>query len=288
MAQHLFSFSPTLIHGFHARYCGEISAILADRFRIPFIITITGSDLYDPALRDHPATTKPLDQAAVITCFSPSEADELAARFTGISGRVVVVPQGAETLPDCGRLIFGFPDDAFVLLLPAALRPVKNVEFAISAIKLLWQVDKRFQLVIAGGQIDRSYTDCIRSMLAAAPWVSWLGEVPYEQMGALYRRVDIVLNCSRYEGMPNSLMEAMALGRPVVAANILGNRSLVRHADTGWLFDSECTFRKLVTMLAGDEMMRLEVGRRARKSIEMNFSPCAEAEQYRDLYHKLA
>jgi L-malate glycosyltransferase len=173
-------------------------------------------------------------------------------------------------------------------LLPAALRPVKNVEFAISAIKPLWQVDKRFQLVIAGGEIDRSYTDGIRSMLAAAPWVSWLGEVPYEQMGALYRRADIVLNCSRYEGMPNSLMEAMALGRPVVAANILGNRSLVRHADTGWLFDSECTFRKLVTMLAGDEMMRLEVGRRARKSIEMNFSPCAEAEQYRDLYHKLA
>ncbi|KAB0669875.1 glycosyltransferase family 4 protein [Oryzomonas sagensis] len=287
MVQRLLPFSPTLIHGFHARYCGEIAVILADRLQVPSVITITGSDLHDPALRDHPATVTALARAAAITCFCTSEADELVARFPRLPGRVAVVSQGAEALPDSGRRDFGIPGDCFAILLPAALRPVKNVEFAIAATEKLWQVDTRFRLVIAGGEIDRSYAHSIRSMLDVAPWARWLGEVPHEEMGALYRRADLVINCSIHEGMPNSLMEAMALGRPVAAVDIPGNRPLVRQGDTGWLFDDESTFRTLVVTLAGDKMLRQEIGTRAREYVEANLSPYAEVEKYRNLYRSL-
>ena len=284
MAESFPVFEPTLIHAFHARYCGGISALLSKQFRIPFILTITGSDLHDPVLREHPETIRSLSLAAAITCFSQSDAEELVCHLPGVAGRITVIPQGVEALSDTEQRTFGIPNEAFVLLLPAALRPVKNVEFAIAAIKPLWTADHRFLLVIAGGEIDHTYVEEIRGMLATAPWVRWLGEVPYGEMGALYRRADLVLNCSRYEGMSNSIMEAMALGRPVMAADIPGNRSLLRHGDTGWLFNGESAFRTLVTMLAGNKLLRSEVGERGKKSIEVTFSPCSEAQQYRDLY----
>ena len=287
MTAQLRPLAPTLIHAFHARYTGEISATLAEHFRIPFIITITGSDLYDPVLRDHPETVRVLSRAAAITCFSDRDAHELKAHFPDVAGRVTVLSQGVEILQDDGVNDFGIPDNAFVLLLPAALRPVKNVEFAISALSALREKDKKFQLVLAGGDIDHSYADKIRSTFGTTPWVKWLGEIPHDQMGSLYSRADLVLNCSHYEGMSNSLMEAMALGKPVVATDISGNRSLLRHGDTGWLFDGDSDFRALVTMLAADEALRREVGSRGRKEIKTNFSPHTEAKMYQNLYRNL-
>lgn len=287
MSMHLAGFAPDLIHGFHAYFCGEIAAAIAQHFRIPFTITFTGSDICDPALRDHPATARAVAQAAAITCFSQSEADEVVARFPQTARRWAIIPQGVEPLPISGNQEFGIPADAFVVLLPAALRRVKNVEFAIDAIKPLWQAEKRFRLVLAGGEIDKQYADAIRSMLDMSPWVTWLGETPHNRMGDLYRRADLVLNCSRFEGMPNTLMEAMALGRPVVAADIPGNRSLVSHGRTGWLFKDEAGFRKLVLQLAEDSLTRAEAGYRAREEMQARFSPRREAMSYLSLYHEL-
>jgi len=287
MAQRLAPSPPTLIHSFHARYCGETSVLLADRFKIPFVMTITGSDLYDPTLRDHPVTLGSLEKAAAIVCFSSSVADELVRRFAALSGRVVVIAQGVEAIPDSGKIDFGIPKNDFIILLPAALRKVKNIEFAISAVKGLWEVNNRIRLVIAGGEIDRTYANEIHSKIASTPWSDWIGEVPHEHMGALYRRADIVLNCSLYEGMPNSLMEAMALGRPVLATDIPGNRTLVQHGVTGWLFNSESAFREIVEKLSKDNLLRMEVGRCARNKVEVDYSPFNEAQQYQKLYSKL-
>jgi glycosyltransferase involved in cell wall biosynthesis len=288
MRARLDKFSPELVHGFHACYCGGIAAAVAHHFRTPLVITITGSDISDPPLRNHPATLCAMTQASAITCFSQSEADEVIAHFPQTAPRIAIIPQGVEPLPTSGNRDFGIPDDAFIVLLPAALRRVKNVEFAIDAMKPIWEADKRFRLVIAGGEIDHKYAAEICSKLDMAPWVTWLREVPHNQMGELYHRADVVLNCSHFEGMPNSLMEAMALGRPVVAANIPGNRSLIHHERTGWLFKDEAEFRELVIKLAGDIFAGTRVGRRARKEMRERFSPRQEAKRYLSLYHKLA
>jgi glycosyltransferase involved in cell wall biosynthesis len=194
----------------------------------------------------------------------------------------VLIPQGVETLPAgrCPEL----PDDAFVVLLPAALRPVKNVEFPLRAMAPLCGVIENLLLVIAGGVIDQVYAACIREMLSGSPFARWLGEVPYERMGSLYARADVVLNCSRFEGMPNSLMEAMALGRPVLAAAVPGNCSLVCHETTGFLYRDEADFRDQVVRLAGDPGLCANLGKRARDFVLMNFPPKVEAERYLKLY----
>jgi glycosyltransferase involved in cell wall biosynthesis len=287
MERCLQEFLPDLVHAFHARYCGEVAAGLAGRLSVPMMITTTGSDICDVTLRDHSATAVAMADADAVACFSKIEADEVAEHFPDVSGRIAIVPQGVEPLVDSKEPVCGIPEDDFVLLLPAALRPVKNVEFAVRALAGLQENFKKLRLVIAGGDLDHKYASAIRSLLSRSPWATWLGEVPYSDMGNLYRRADVVLNCSSFEGMPNSLMEAMALGRPVLAADIPGNRSLVKNGETGWLYRDEADFKEKLSMITADPVLRQECGARASKFMRLEFSPQSEAETYLKLYRSI-
>ncbi|MDD2853007.1 MAG: glycosyltransferase [Desulfuromonadaceae bacterium] len=287
MERQLAAFKPDLVHGFHAHYCGTITRKLAERFQVPYIITTTGSDIYERRLRNHPDTVKAIECADAVVCFSNNDAEIVTDCYPHMRGSIIVIPQGTEPLPIVEGNGFDISEETFLLLLPAALRPVKRIEFALQALPLLVQFDPTVRLVITGGVIDQDYASSIRSMLSDSPFAVWFGEVPHEKMGSLYDRADLVLNCSSSESMSNSLMEAMSLGRPVLAANIPGNRSLIRHGETGCLFDDEHDFRRLVQQLKGDAAMRAELGFRGRQEILTNFSAHREAEQYLSLYCKL-
>lgn len=284
MARRLTSFRPDVIHGFHARYCGDTARQLAGRMNCPYLITITGSDINDPVLRDHADTARAVAFAAAVVCFDEQESALVASHFPEAGERIFVVPQGVEPLPVTGELPYELPDDALLLLLPAALRPVKNVEFPIRELLPLIGDNPHVLLAIAGGVIDQRYSAGIREMLGRAPFATWLGEVPYERMGDLYARADIVLNCSLFEGMPNSLLEAMALGRPVLAVDIPGNRSLVRDGETGLLFRDGADFRRQLLRLVRDPKLRATCGGNAREHVLTRLSPVREAEAYLDVY----
>lgn len=287
MEQRLISFSPQLIHGFHVHYCGETTRRLAERFHVPYVLTVTGTDIHDPLLRDHPDTVRALEAAGAVVCFHESEAAQLASSFPQVAEKVTVIAQSVEALAVVAPENFGIAEDAFVILLPAAFRPVKQIEFPLLALQPLAAQLPALRLVIAGGIIDPDYAATIRSLLIGAPWATWLGEVPREQMGTLYARADVVLNCSHSESMPNTLLEAMILGRPVLASDIPGNRTVVRHGDTGLLFQDQESFRQCVLRLAGDSKLRDIIGHRAAEYMRTSFSPQIEAAEHLRLYHSL-
>jgi L-malate glycosyltransferase len=287
MEQRLVSFAPQLIHGFHAHYCGELTRHLADHCNVPFILTITGSDVYDPQLRDHPETARAIGAAGAVICFHESEAAELVRHFPEAAKKITVIAQGVEILPVAAAETFGIAEDAFVLLLPAAFRPVKQIEFPLLTLKSLVSQLPSLTLVIAGGIIDQDYSATIRSLLDDAPFAQWPGEIRHEQMGTLYTRADVVLNCSHSESMSNTLLEAMALGRPVLASDIPGNRSLVRHGETGLLYRDQESFRQSVIRLAGNAELRNVLGGRAAEYMRTSFSPQVEVAEHLRLYHVL-
>ena len=287
MELQLISFSPQLIHGFHAHYCGGLTRRLAKRLDLPFIITITGSDLHDPLLRDHSDTVRAIEAAQSVVCFGVSESAKLVSYFPQVAYRVTVIPQGVEMLPVTATDRFGIKEDAFVLLLPAAFRQVKQIEFPLQELEPLAGRFPDMQLVISGGIIDQDYAANIRSILCDAPYAVWLGEIPRERIGALYTRADVVLNCSHSESMSNTLLEAMALGRPVLASDIPGNRTLVRHEDTGLLYQDKESFLKSVVRLMENSALRADLGRRAAEYMHDSFSPLNEVAEHIRLYHSL-
>lgn len=287
MERRLVSFAPRLIHAFHARYCGGLAQRLAARLNLPFVITITGSDLHDPQLRDHYDTVLAIAAAQAIVCFDSGEAAELAGHFPLAADRITVISQGVERLPVSATENFGLAEDNFVLLLPAAVRPVKQIEFPLQALAPLAGRFPAIRLVIAGGIIDQDYAATIRTMLCDAPYVTWLGEVPRERMGSLYARADIVLNCSRFESMANALLEAMVMERPILAVDIPGNRTLVRDGDTGLLYHDPDSFRDGITRLSADAGLRSALGKRAGEVVRASFSPQNEAMEHMRLYQSL-
>lgn len=113
----------------------------------------------------------------------------------------------------------------------------------------------------------------------AVEWRGWLGKA---QLAALYRQCSVFVNPSLYEGMPNTVLEAMASGLPVIASAVPGNDELVEHKRTGLLFDL-CTPDALSTglvALARDATLRRQYGAAARSVVESSYSWDSAAQRY--------
>jgi len=107
-------------------------------------------------------------------------------------------------------------------------------------------------------------------------------------MPALLARADVVLNCSVSEGgMANSVLEALALGRAVLAADIPGNRALVEHDATGLLFGTDAELESAALRLARDGALRARLGGAGRARVAACYPPEREIDGYLEVYRRL-
>ncbi len=123
--------------------------------------------------------------------------------------------------------------------------------------------------------------------LAGRPWCRYLGAVPHARMPALLRAADVVLNCSISEGgMSNSVLEALTLGRPVLASDIEGNRALIEDGVTGLLFSDASELASQAVRLLDDVELRARLGAEGQ-SRAAGFRPEAEIDGYVRLFDTL-
>ncbi len=114
--------------------------------------------------------------------------------------------------------------------------------------------------------------------------VEWPGEV--KDIAQLWRDTTIAVLPSYREGLPKSLLESAASGRPMVATDVPGCREVVRHGETGLLVpprDPGALADALQT-LAGDADLRQRYGAAARRLAEERFSDTAIARAMVRLY----
>lgn len=71
--------------------------------------------------------------------------------------------------------------------------------------------------------------------------------------------VDVYLQTSLWEGLPMAVLEAMAFKKPVLATNVIGNKDVVLHGKTGYLFDNEEELSTYIKLLL-DKAHRLKLG----------------------------
>jgi glycosyltransferase involved in cell wall biosynthesis len=103
-----------------------------------------------------------------------------------------------------------------------------------------------------------------------------------EQLPQFYAAVDLVFIPSIYDGMPNVLLEAMALGKVVVASSAGGIPDVIRHGENGFLFDIgdvSSVIQTVDTALSLTQEQRTAIGARARKTIAEQFTPQQEVER---------
>lgn len=108
--------------------------------------------------------------------------------------------------------------------------------------------------------------------LSERPGIAWRGKVPHVRDA--WQRADIAILLSDREGMPRSLIEAASAGLPLVAYNVAGCRSIVRHGVNGFLlpYGDEAAVADALARLASDPDLRHRLGAAARREFEARFT----------------
>jgi glycosyltransferase involved in cell wall biosynthesis len=105
----------------------------------------------------------------------------------------------------------------------------------------------------------------------------------------LYRLMSVFLLCSRSEGFPNVVLEAMAAGKPVVAASVGGIPEVIEDGVTGRLIATRAPedFATAIDAYLENPAEAEATGQRAARSVEERFSVQRMGEKYRALYAEL-
>jgi glycosyltransferase involved in cell wall biosynthesis len=111
---------------------------------------------------------------------------------------------------------------------------------------------------------------------------------PKPDVAPFLRAADVFVNASRAEGLSNSVLEALAVGMPVVATDIGGTREIVQHGHTGLLVPAgDASTLADAILRAMSDGATSNWGRRARESMLASYSLDAVAQQLADLYARL-
>jgi glycosyltransferase involved in cell wall biosynthesis len=103
-----------------------------------------------------------------------------------------------------------------------------------------------------------------------------------------YRSLDLYLNTSVHEGLPLSVIEAMACGKPVVSAAVGGIPEIVADGEDGFLVEGRDPerFAEQCRALIRDAPLRRSMGEHAAASVHSSLSAEAMAQAYRRLYEE--
>jgi glycosyltransferase involved in cell wall biosynthesis len=185
------------------------------------------------------------------------------------------------------REAWGVADDAVVVGFLGMLRPEKRPDLLLDALERLPEADRPQFVAVAG---DGPLMSTLRDRVEADPWfaghVRLLGVV--SDAPAFLAGVDLLVLCSDTEGLPNAVLEAHAMGRPVVATRVSDvpllidePGALVAPGDAAGLAEA---IARVVAMPPGD---RVRWGERARARTVAEFALPAAAARFWDLHEGL-
>ena len=135
------------------------------------------------------------------------------------------------------RRELSIPADAWVIGVVANLRPQKNHELLLRALARLRPAAPNACLVLVGEGEQRERLETLAGELGIQDRVRFLG--PRLDVPELLATFDVYCLPSHYEGLPFSMLEAMAARKPVVATRVLGIREIIRDAETGILVEPD-------------------------------------------------
>jgi glycosyltransferase involved in cell wall biosynthesis len=215
-------------------------------------------------------------------------------------GRVHVVPNGIEwTEPsdddraDGERFREQHAGDAEVLL--AALGRIeeqKAPDLLVEALEILPASSlDRLRVVWLGPRIDEELARRVEARVSGsslAGRLAFLHET--RETRRIYLAADAVVMPSRWEGMPNVVLESLAHGTPVVATDVGDAAVLVRPPEAGWLVgpdDPKALSEGIAAMLGASPEQRVLMGERGSRHVLEEFSSAKLAERTMAVYARV-
>jgi glycosyltransferase involved in cell wall biosynthesis len=279
-----------LVHA-HEFYMSTVGAVVAHLTHTPLVLTVHGRNYYPERRRRRVIYRMAATRAAKVVAVS-RDLQQYFCRTTGVRpDQVDVIYNGVgvgrfdERSRDAGLLApFGIPANAPILGTVGNLYPVKGQIFLIRAARaVLDRVPDLHVIILGRGELH----DALNAEAAALGIQDRIHLLGYRDDASRWFGVMTVFALpSLSEGLPLSLLEAMAAGLPAVVTSVGGMPEVVQEGQTGFIVpprDTEALSARL-TVLLKDPPLANKMGLAGRRLVEARFSLNRMAEDYRDLY----
>lgn len=204
-----------------------------------------------------------------------------------IKGVGIDINRFQQTTPERRKVLrqsYGYSENAFILIDVAEIRAVKHQDILIRTMQMLVNDIPSIKLLLVGDGDKTNHNIELAQELGLEGVVDFLGyrnDIP-ELMGLS----NVAVSASEREGLPVSIMEAMAVGLPIVASNCRGNRDLVRNECNGMLVKlDETEYVRSIKSLYSEPTKANLYSQCSRKLIE-EFAIGKIGEVMADLYMK--
>jgi len=179
------------------------------------------------------------------------------------------------------------PADGMVVGMTANLQPDKDYVTFLRGSRIIHEMMPQARFAILGEGPLRPDIENLAKELGLKSLVTFFGH--QREIASYISCFDVACLCSVHsEGCSNVILESMAMGKPVVASDVAGNRELVEHGDNGLLVrtgDPGAFAEAVLTCLRQPDLAR-EMGERARKIVVARFSLDRMARDYETLYEQ--
>ncbi len=274
---------PDLVQSF-LWHANVVSAWVVPSFGIPFF---AGIRIAERRRARHALDRWSTSRSHKTICVSQGVADWCVQIERVDASKLLVIPNGiaiqAETnsIPSDPQRV---PVNARILLFVGRLEPQKGIDvLAQYAEKLLDQLPDHHLVLIGDGSL-RQLLETIAQQPGPTGRIHCLGQ--RNDVRAWMARSELLLLPSRYEGMPNVILEAMAEGIPVITTRVEGVGELLGDQLKPQSVAKEAwdEFFKLVVSLANSSEQRHGLGRANRHRAETEFALNQQLERYEALY----
>ena len=218
--------------------------------------------------------------ADIIACVSEHSRDSLAERLP--------LPRAIHL----ARHLIGDPGPPSArrpvprtILAVGRLAPYKGHDVLLQAAALLRDEGVAFRLAIAGGG-DRTGLEALRSSLGLENHVDLLGPIDPPGVAGLWRKADVAVSASLTEGLPVTMVEAMAHGCAIVATRVGGIPELIHDNANGLLVPpgDPVALAAALARVMREPGLASRLGAAARQNFERDWSGAAVTAQALALY----
>lgn len=262
-----------------------------ESYRLP-VLWATYENRLDPQVRERADAALGAADTLAFLC------DETRACYEPYlpSSECVTLPYGVDVAAlDGWRATFdraqarsrqGIPEDGFILLCVGTIDPHKSQILLIQAFAWVAERHPEATLQLVGGYGSK-YEEAVR--LAAAQY-GLQERVRIQPLVAdvrpWYGIADLVVSASDRESVPRSMLEAMALGVPVLGTSVFGVPGLISDGETGWLCEPRdvealaCAIDRVLNLHAAE---RQRVAHNAHRMVENRYRSDVRAHAWGDL-----
>jgi glycosyltransferase involved in cell wall biosynthesis len=277
---------------FHIQWARDIEFywFLKDVFDIKFVVSLLGSHInYTPIIQPkigdiYRATFPKVDAFHAVSCTIAKEAQYYNAPLDKIIR--IHSPIKASTFMEF-QTVKRTKYSGLKLISVGRHHWVKGYKYAISCVYILKTLGVDFHYtIIAQGQLPEELV-FMRSQLDLTDEITFLRDVPQYQLFEKMKTYDMLLLPSLNEGIANVVLEAMAVGIPVISTDCGGMSEVVFPKETGWLVpvrDANAMAKAIMEVSETSEIDLQRITKNAHAFVKQHFSAENSIKQFLTLY----